>query len=57
MLFRSFGAYGWSGESVAKITEWLKRSGFEIVNDGIKCLWNPSEESIAACVEFGKGLV
>ncbi len=53
----AFGAYGWSGESVAKITEWLKRSGFEVLNDGIKCLWNPDDPSIAQCIDFGKKLV
>jgi flavorubredoxin len=50
----AFGAYGWSGESITKITEWLKKAGFEIVNDGIKCLWNPNNESIIQCIDFGK---
>ncbi|HKM03887.1 MAG TPA: anaerobic nitric oxide reductase flavorubredoxin [Lachnospiraceae bacterium] len=53
----AFGAYGWSGESVTKITGWLKNAGFEIMNDGIKCLWNPNDESIAQCVDFGKGVI
>lgn len=53
----AFGTYGWSGEAVGKITEWLKRSGFEIVNDGIKCLWNPNRESIDQCIAFGRDLV
>ncbi len=53
----AFGCYGWSGESVAKITEWLKKAGFSIVNDGIKCLWNPDEESRERCVQFGRSLV
>lgn len=29
-----FGCYGWSGEGPAKITEALKRSGFEILDEG-----------------------
>ncbi len=50
----SFGCYGWSGEAVSKINSLLERSGFQVVNEGIKCLWNPDEESISKCVEFGK---
>ena len=50
----SFGCYGWSGESIPKINGLLEKSGFELVNQGIKCLWNPDEESIKNCFEFGK---
>lgn len=50
----SFGCYGWSGESVSKINSLLEKSGFQIVNQGIKCLWNPDDESILKCIEFGK---
>ncbi len=50
----AFGTYGWSGESIAMIEEGLKKSGFEIVDDGLKVLWNPDEEAIARSVAFGK---
>jgi len=50
----SFGCYGWSGESITIIREHLERSGFSIINDGIRVLWNPDEESIEKCVEFGR---
>ncbi len=50
----AFGCYGWSGESVAKLNGLLEKSGFQLVNPGIKCLWNPDDESILKCVEFGK---
>jgi flavorubredoxin len=49
----AFGAYGWSGESVKLITDRLKDGGFTIVNDGLKLLWNPDHEGIAACNAFG----
>lgn len=52
----AFGCYGWSGESVGIITEELKKSGFEVVNDGIKALWNPDDEALAECIAFGKDL-
>ena len=50
----AFGCYGWSGESVKVISENLQSAGFEVVDGGIKTLWNPDTESIAACVEYGK---
>jgi anaerobic nitric oxide reductase flavorubredoxin len=50
----AFGCYGWSGESVVKLNGLLERSGFQLVNQGIKCLWNPDAESINKCVQFGK---
>lgn len=53
----AFGSYGWSGESVKIITEELKESKFEVVSDGIKELWNPDEEALQRCREFGKNLV
>jgi len=50
----AFGSYGWSGESVKLITEELKNSGMDVVDDGIKTLWNPDEDSINKCIEYGK---
>jgi anaerobic nitric oxide reductase flavorubredoxin len=50
----AFGCYGWSGESVKVISENLQSAGFEVVDGGIKTLWNPDAESIGACVEYGK---
>lgn len=50
----AFGTYGWSGESVKMISEGLEKAGFDLVSDGIKCLWNPDEKSLEKCVNFGK---
>lgn len=52
----AFGSYGWSGEAVKLITEELKQSGFEIINEGIRTMWTPDEEKIKECIEFGKNL-
>jgi anaerobic nitric oxide reductase flavorubredoxin len=49
----AFGSYGWSGESVAILNEKLKAAKFEVVNDGIKELWNPDKDAINRCVQFG----
>jgi len=50
----SFGCYGWSGESIKVLKDLLEKSGFSIINDGIRALWNPDDESLEKCVEFGK---
>lgn len=51
----AFGCYGWSGEAVKVITELLKECKMELLaEEGIDALWNPDEDSIAQCMEFGK---
>lgn len=52
----AFGTYGWSGESVKKINEGLKTAGFNVVDEGLKVLWNPDDESIGRCIDFGNRL-
>ena len=52
----AFGCYGWSGESVKLIAGRLAAAGFEVVDDGIRSLWNPDAEAIDACVAYGKKL-
>lgn len=53
----AFGSYGWSGESVAMLETKLKEAKLEIVQDGLKVLWNPDQDAMAACKEFGKEFV
>lgn len=50
----AFGSYGWSGENVKLLTSELEKSGFEIIDEGIRVLWNPDEEGLKSCREFGK---
>jgi flavorubredoxin len=50
----AFGCYGWSGEGVKRISDVLAKGGFELADEGIRCLWNPDEASVAACVAYGK---
>jgi len=52
----AFGSYGWSGESVKVILDILEKSGFQIVDQGLKVMWNPDEEDIKSCIEYGKTL-
>ncbi len=50
----AFGTYGWSGESIDMIGKGLESAGFEVLDSGIKSMWNPDENSLKECVEFGK---
>ncbi|WP_303861238.1 anaerobic nitric oxide reductase flavorubredoxin [Alkalibaculum bacchi] len=49
----AFGSYGWSGESVKLLTKEMEESGFEIVDEGIRALWNPDEDALKQCYEYG----
>jgi flavorubredoxin len=50
----AFGSYGWSGEAVKNISERLEQAGIKVVQEGIRVQYNPTEEELAQCVEFGR---
>ena len=52
----AFGCYGWSGESVKLLREELAAAGFPVVDDGLRCLWNPDRQGVADCLAYGKKL-
>lgn len=49
-----FGCYGWSGESVQIIADSLSSSGFELRDEGLKMLWNPDDDGMLECLNYGK---
>ena len=50
----AFGSYGWSGDAPKLITKHLQEAGFDVVNDGIKCLWVPDNKAIDECRDYGE---
>jgi len=50
----AFGCYGWSGESVKILSQRMQEAGFQVVDEGLRCLWNPDTEAMKACEEFGR---
>ena len=50
----AFGSYGWSGEGNKLISNELEHGGFELLNEGLKVTWNPDDESLIKCQEFGR---
>ena len=53
----AFGCYGWSGESVKILQEKLKESGFNVIDENVKSLWNPDEEDFAKVPELVSSLL
>ncbi len=50
----AFGCYGWSGESVKMINGHLAEAGFDVVDEGLRALWNPDKDAVEQCRAFGK---
>jgi len=50
----AFGCYGWSGEMTKIVTEHLKAAGFDVVDEGLRALWNPDPEALAAAEVWGR---
>ncbi len=50
----SFGCYGWSGESTKVLNGLLKDAGYEVIDEGMRNLWNPDEGQQLDAIEYGK---
>jgi anaerobic nitric oxide reductase flavorubredoxin len=52
----AFGCYGWSGEAVKIIEEHLTNSKIPLAAEGIRAKWQPRDEDLAKCREFGEAI-
>lgn len=52
----AFGSYGWSGEAVKQITEFLQSAKVDIVADGVRVKFVPSSQDLTGCVELGRAV-
>ncbi len=50
----AFGCYGWSGEAPKLIAERLAKGGFEVVDEGLKTLWEPDAAIIETARAYGR---
>jgi flavorubredoxin len=50
----AFGSFGWSGECVNVINDWLKSAKFDVIEPGVKIKNVPNHESLAECKELGR---
>ena len=53
-LGAAFGSFGWSGESVKIISEWLESMSCEMVDAPVKVKHVPTHDDLGACHELGK---
>ncbi len=53
LLGASFGSYGWSGESVKQINEYLDAMKIEKVCDGLRVQYVPTADDLHNCYELG----
>ncbi|MGE4298256.1 MAG: FprA family A-type flavoprotein [Desulfovibrionaceae bacterium] len=49
----AFGSFGWSGESVKAITEWLEAMHLDIVAEPVKCQHVPGHDVLGQCAALG----
>jgi len=52
--FGVFGSYGWSGEAVPALCERLKSLGVNVLGEGVRANFKPSEEELGKTREYGK---
>lgn len=50
----AFGSYGWSGEAVKLLNQYLQEIQAEVVHDGIRVKYVPDEKVLSDCVELGR---
>jgi flavorubredoxin len=49
-----FGSFGWSGESVKIIKEWLTSMNIDVVGEGVRTKNVPDAEVLAQCFDYGR---
>lgn len=49
-----FGSYGWSGEAVGMIVDRLRGLKLNVIGDGIRCVFVPSPDELAAVEAYTK---
>ncbi len=52
----AFGSYGWGGEAVRQLNEYLEDMSVELVSEGVKVKYVPGNEDLQQCRELGKNV-
>jgi flavorubredoxin len=50
----AFGSYGWSGEAVSQVSQYLQDMKCTMASDGLKVLYGPTEEDLKNCAALGR---
>ncbi len=55
-LGAAFGSFGWSGEAVKQITEYMESAKITMIGEGVRARNRPTHEDLAACRELGRSM-
>ena len=50
----AFGSYGWGGEALPQLNQWMKDIGIELISEGVKVKYVPREGDLVKCFELGR---
>ncbi len=50
----AFGSYGWSGEAVKQIADWMREINIHMVGDGLRVKFTPKKQDLENCIELGR---
>jgi flavorubredoxin len=53
LIGASFGSYGWSGEAVKQLNQYLTDTGVELLDEGIRVKYVPNSDDLNKCYELG----
>ena len=53
LIGAAFGSYGWSGEAVGHLEKMLEEMKVELVHEGIKIKYVPTDSDLSRCREMG----
>ncbi len=52
----AFGSFGWSGESVKLLSDWLREAHFELPVEPVKGKYIPGHDVLGQCADMGRAL-
>jgi len=54
LIGAAFGSYGWSGEAVGQVKEYLEAMKVELVHEGLRQKFVPDAKCLGECIALGK---
>lgn len=55
-LGAAFGSFGWSGEAVGILNSMMEEMKIELIGEGLRLKYIPTDENIQECTEYGRSL-
>jgi len=55
-LGAAFGSFGWSGEAVGQLNTTMTDMKIDLIGEGLRLKYVPTEENIEECIQYGRDL-